>query len=90
MITELKENVLYESFDNKTDMMEKILSIIMKNKTDKILYKGDPTEINYKLMKKVLYKNYTQRIEPDKVRKEYFNIVNNMDNRDFCIIYKKH
>lgn len=90
MITQLKENVLYESFNDKKEMMEKILSIIISNKTDKILYKGDPSEINYKLMKKVLYKDYTKKIEPDLVRKEYYDIVNNMDSRDFCLIYKKH
>lgn len=90
MITQLKENVLYESFSNKDDMMEKILSIILNDKTDKILYKGDPSEINYKLMKKVLYKDYTKKIEPDTVRKEYYDIVNNMEDRSFCLIYKKH
>lgn len=90
MITELKDNVVYESFYNKADMMEKILSIIVNDKTDKILYKGTPSDINFKLMKKVMYKDYTKKIEPDVVRKEYFDIVNNMDSRDFCIIYKKH
>ena len=89
MVKELKENVLYESFDNKNEMFEKILTIILNDKTDKILYKGKPNEINYKLMKKVLYKDYTKKIEPDCVRKEYFDIVSE-DSREFCIIYKKH
>ena len=88
MKTSLKENVVYESFDNKKEMMEKILAMIINSDTDKILYKGDPNEINYKLMKKVMLKNYTQKIEPDKVRDMYKNIVENNNNRDFCIIYK--
>ena len=51
MKVKIKDNVVYESFDNKQEMMEKILQMIMNSHTDKILYKGDPKEINYKLMK---------------------------------------
>lgn len=88
MKTPLKENVVYESFDNRKEMMEKILKMIIDSNTDKILYKGNPLDINYKLMKKVMLKNYTQKIEPEKVRDMYRNIVENNNNRDFCIIYK--
>lgn len=88
MKTPLKENVVFESFDNKKEMMEKILAMIIDSNTDKILYKGDPTEINYKLMKKVMLKNYTQKIDPDEVKNMYSSIVDTNENRDFCIIYK--
>jgi len=84
----LKENVVFESFNNKKEMMEKILEMIIGSNTDKILYKGDPTEINYKLMKKVMLKNYNQKIDPDEVKIMYNEIVDNNKNRNFCIIYK--
>ena len=52
MRVSLKENIIFESFNNKKDMMEKILKMIMVSEIDKVLYKGNPEEINYKLMKK--------------------------------------
>ena len=89
MKIELKENVVYESFKSRKDMMEKILNMILDSKTDKIIYKGDPNGINYKMMKKVLLKDYTKKIEPEKVRDMYSDIVESTENRKFCIIYKE-
>lgn len=85
----IKDNVVYESFDNKKDMMEKILQMIIDSNTDKILYKGDPKEINYKLMKKVILKDYSQRIEPETVKNMYEEVIKTDQQRDFCIIYKQ-
>jgi len=89
MKVELKENVVFESFDSKKDMMQKILDMILDSKTDKIIYKGNPNDINYKMMKKVLLKDYGKKIEPDVVRNMYNEIVDSTDNRKFCIIYKE-
>jgi len=89
MKIELKENMVYESFLSKKDMMEKILKMVLDSKTDKIIYKGNPTDINYKMMKKVLLKDYTKKIEPEKVRDMYKEIVDSTENRNFCIIYKE-
>ena len=89
MKIELKENVVYESFDSKKDMMQKILDMILDSKTDKIIYKGNPNDINYKMMKKVLLKDYSKKIEPEKVRDMYNDIVDSSDSRKFCIIYKE-
>ncbi len=89
MKIELKENVVYESFPNRKEMMQKILDMISDSKTDKIIYKGNPLDINYKMMKKVLLKDYTKRIEPEKVRSMYDDIVMSSDKREFCIIYKE-
>lgn len=88
MKVKIKDNVVYESFDNKREMMEKILNMIINSKTDKILYKGDPKEINYKLMKKVILEDHTQKIDPDLVKNMYDQVIKNDDKRDFCIIYK--
>lgn len=89
MKIELKENVIYESFDNKNEMMQKIFNMIVESKTDKIIYKGIPKEINYKMMKKVMLKDYTKKIEPDKVRNMFDDVVKSTENRNFCIIYKE-
>ena len=89
MKIELKENVVFESFESKKDMMQKILDMILDSKTDKIIYKGNPSDINYKMMKKVLLKDYTKKIEPEKVRDMYNEIVEFNGNRKFCIIYKE-
>jgi len=83
----LKENIIFESFNNKKDMMEKILQMIVDSDIDKVLYKGNADEINYKLMKKVVLEDYTQKIEPDVVRNIYSDAIKST-NRNFCIIYK--
>jgi hypothetical protein len=89
MKIDLKENVIYETFPNRNRMMEKIVEMIMDSRTDKILYKGKPNEINYKLMKKVLLKDYTKKIDPDLVKDMYDDITMTDGVREFCIIYKK-
>lgn len=89
MKVKIKDNVIYESFDNKNDMMGKILQMILESHTDKILYKGDPKEINYKLMKKVILEKYTEKIDPILVKNMYEQVIQNDEQRDFCIIYKE-
>jgi hypothetical protein len=85
----IKENVVYESFENKKELIGKILNMIFNSKTDKIIYKGDPSLINYKLMKKVILKDYTEKVEPEKIKDIYNEIVASTDSRTFCLIYKE-
>lgn len=85
----LKENVVYETFDNKKQLQERILSMIMVSKTDKILYKGNPNDIDYKLMKKVMMKKYNEKIDPEIVKLQYKDVINSSDNKNYCIIYKE-
>jgi len=88
MKIELKENVIDQTFSTKKELQEMILSMILNSKTDKILYKGNPRDINYKLMKKVLLKDYTQRIDPEIIKERYEEIVDSCKNQNFCVIYK--
>jgi len=88
MQIELKENVIYQTFNTKKELQEMILSMILNSKTDKILYKGNPTDINYKLMKKVLLKDYTQRIDPELIRERYQDVVESCKQQNYCVIYK--
>ena len=89
MKVNLKENVIYETFRNKKELQERILSMIIKSNTDKILYKGDPNDIDYKLMKKVMVKKYTEKIDPEIVKLQYKDIINSQENKNYCIIYKE-
>lgn len=88
MKIELKDNVVYQTFNTKKDLQEMILSMILNSKTDKILYKGNPRDINYKLMKKVLLKDYTQRIDPELIKEKYEEIVDSCKDQNYCVIYK--
>lgn len=85
----LKKKVMYETFKCKKELQDKILSMILKSKTDKIIYKGNPTDIDYKLMKKVLLDDYTQRIDPIEVRIKYTTVVESTEEQKFCLIYKE-
>ena len=88
MQIELKDNVVYQTFKTKKELQEMILSMIIKSRTDKILYKGNPRDINYKLMKKVLLKEYTQRIDPELIKERYEDVIESSKEQNFCCIYK--
>ena len=88
MQIDLKENVIYQTFNTKKELQEMILSMILNSRTDKILYKGNPRDINYKLMKKVLLKDYTQRIDPELIKERYEDVVESCREQNFCCIYK--
>ena len=63
MIIKIRKNVVCEIFDNKEDMMKKIIIMIFNSKTEKILYKGNPNEISYKTMKKAIVKGFDTKID---------------------------
>lgn len=83
----LRDNIFYKSYTKKIDLNEEILNFIFSDKIDRVLYKGNPTEINYKLLKKILPLN--ENAQPEQVRKKYQNILELTENEPFCVIYKK-
>ena len=84
----LKENIYFKTFDKKIKLNEDIVDFILSDKIDKVLFKGEPNDINYKLMKKVIPLS-EKNTDPEIVRKKYQNILELCDNSPFCIIYKK-
>lgn len=99
-----KENIIFDTMNNETELKEKVLDFIFNAKTDKILFKGKPENINYKLLKKILP---LDKIKYDKnsnsinkfidvsdvciktnVREVYKDFLEKV-NCDYCIIYKK-
>lgn len=84
----IKDNIYFKSYDKKIELNEDIINFIMSNNIDRVLYKGIPDDINYKLLKKIIPSNdiYT---EPDVIRKKYKNILEICDNLPYCMIYKK-
>jgi len=99
MEIKLKDNVIFIGYDNNIELKEKILSFIMNSKTDKILYKGEPSLINYKLLKKILpleqikfddSENSINKfvvIEDKDIREVYSDLITNI-NCEFCLIHK--
>ena len=95
----LKENVIFKPYNCKIQLKEKILDFIMESKTDKILFKGNPTEINYKLLKKILpleqiyQDNRTNSMSKfidnrcDNIREVYSEFLSKIQC-DYCLIYK--
>ena len=84
----LKENIYFRTFDKKIKLNEDIIDFILSDKIDKVLFKGEPTDINYKLMKKVIPLS-EKNTDPEIVRKKYQNILELCDNSPYCIIYRK-
>ena len=84
----LKENIYFKTYENKIKLNEEIVEFILSDRIDKVLFKGDPNLINYKLIKKILPLNETNNT-PELVRKKYRNIIELCDNSIYCMIYKK-
>jgi hypothetical protein len=84
----LKDDIYFKSYEKKLKLNEDIVEFILSDKIDKVLFKGDPNEINYKLLKKIIPLN-EKYSEPEIVRKKYQNILELCDNSPYCIIYRK-
>ena len=99
MEIKLKNNVVFIGYNDHNKMKERIMSFIMDAKTDKILYKGEPENINYKLLKKILpleqikfdeSENSINKfvvIENKDIREVYADLIESVDC-DFCLIHK--
>jgi len=99
MKIKLKNNVMFVSFENQKDMKENIMNFILEAKTDKILYKGDPQNINYKLLKKILpleqikfdkSENSINKfvvIENKNIREIYKELIDGIEC-EYCLIHK--
>lgn len=84
----LKENIYFKPYSNKIKLNEDIVDFILSDKIDRVLYKGEPNDINYKLLKKII-PLIEKNSSPELVRKKYRNILEICDNLPYCIIYKK-
>jgi len=86
----LKDNIYFKTYDKRVKLNEDIVNFILSDKIDKVIYKGEPNDINYKVLKKVIpLSDLNPNPEPDLVRKKYQNVLELCDNTPYCIIYKK-
>ena len=46
----IKDNIYFRTYDKKVKLNEDIVDFILSDKIDKVLYKGEPNDINYKLL----------------------------------------
>jgi len=84
----IREKIVYESFKTQKQLSESILRFIESNKIDKILFKGDPYDLNYKMLKKILSEDNPLVINDD--YRGAFRKILKMTNYDpYCVIYKK-
>ena len=84
----LKDNIYFKPYDKKLKLNEDIVDFILSDKIDKVLFKGVPNDINYKLLKKII-PLIDKNSEPELVRKKYQNVLELCDNSPYCIIYRK-
>jgi len=86
----IKENIYFKTYDKRVKLNEDIVDFILSDKIDKVLYKGEPNDINYKLLKKIIpLSDSNPNPDPELVRKKYQSYLEICDNTPFCIIYKK-
>jgi len=99
MEIKLKDNVIFIGYNDEIKMKKKIMEFILNAKTNKILFKGNPKKINYKLLKKILPLNQIKfdssinsinkfvEIEDKDIREVYAELLDNVEC-DFCLIHK--
>jgi len=97
----LKENVVFDSIQNETELMEKVIDFISRSKTSKILFKGNPSNVNYKLMKKIIPSMNTETCTDKPNIYKYISVPHDSSLRDiysdfvnkigcnYCLIYKR-
>ena len=83
----IREKIVYESFKTQKQLSEKILLFIENNKVDRIIFKGDPYELNYKMLKKILSEDCPLVIHGD-YRGALRKILKMTNYDPLCIIYK--
>lgn len=84
----LKEKIAYRSFENQDKLNEFMIEYIFNSKTDKIIFKGDPWEINLKLLKKIMDKE-NPLIENGDIRGAFRKLIVTTNNEPYCVIYKE-
>ena len=84
----LKERIAYKSFENQEELNHFILDYIFNSKTDKIIFKGDPWDLNLKELKKLIDKE-SPLVENGDVRGAFRKIIQLTHNEPYCVIYKE-
>jgi len=93
---QMRNDIYISTFDNKVDLKHKILQLIMNQEANKIIYKGSPRDIKYKLLKKIIPAendkseiNKIISIDKSKTIRENFNTFIDKIGEKPCLIYKK-
>jgi len=92
---QMRNEIYFTAFDSQRALKTKILQLIMNQKANKIIYKGDPREIKYKLLKKIIpaetdKSEITKIIKIDdsiSIRDNFNNFIDNIGDKP-CLIYK--
>jgi hypothetical protein len=61
--------------------------MIFESKTDKIIFKGDPYDINYKTMKKLIPPDSELVFDGD-IRGAFRKLIQLSHNDPYCVVYK--
>ena len=93
---QMKNDIYFTSFETHRDLKHKILQLVMNQKANKIIYKGEPREIKYKLLKKIIpietdnsdIRKFVKLDETISIRDNFNNFIDNIGNKP-CLIYKK-
>lgn len=85
---DIKEKITYKSFKSQKELNESILNMVFETKYDKIIFKGDPYDINYKMMKKLISPDNPLVVNDD-IRGAFRKVIQLSNNDPYCIIYKK-
>jgi len=93
---QMKNDIYFTSFESQRDLKQKILQLIIDQKANKIIYKGNPRDIKYKILKKIIpidtdISELSNVIKLDNTLsiRDNFNIFIDNIGELPCLIYKK-
>jgi len=92
----MKNDIYFTMFKNQRDLKQRILDLIIDQKANKIIYKGEPRDIKYKLLKKIIplksdnsdIRKFIKLDESVSIRDNFNSFIDNIGNNP-CLIYKK-
>lgn len=101
MEIQLRENIVFNALNSEKELKEIMVTFIMNSRANKVLFTGNPRNVDYKLMKRIVPNSVPETIsgannihayinvsEFHNARNIYESFIENLDCK-YCIIYKK-
>lgn len=80
--------IVYESFDSQQEMSERLIVFITYGRTDYIVFRGQPKDIDGKQKRRFVLKEFKGDLNDIEGVKRYFNRKTNCRKHSWCLLYK--
>ena len=82
-------DLIYIPFKTKEEMKLEIIRLITQGEAYRIVHQGNPFQIKYKHIKRILWSDVSKKVSIDYTHQLYRKIINSFEYKDYCIFIKK-